>query len=142
MHSPRTPWFVAAAGLLAAVSACSSSSKSGSSHSSTVSGVTTTTSGHAGTTVANILTVSHPTITWNGTSFSPGTLKVKPGTVVKVVDDATTEVQLVPDGGSTFGTGTMVHRESDLILAPAKSGTYHFHAASRPSAKGTLVVSS
>lgn len=74
-------------------------------------------------------------------AFSPKTITVKPGTVIKVTNRDVAGHTMTSDDGSSFNTPLVGKDQSVEVTAPTAPGTYGFHCTPHPSMKGTLVVS-
>ncbi len=71
--------------------------------------------------------------------FNPGTLTVKPGEVVSIVNKDVAGHSFTADDGSV-DTGVLSQNADGSITAPSKPGTYKFHCIPHPSITGVLVV--
>ena len=76
----------------------------------------------------------------SGFKFSPTTLTVKAGQIVKVTNRDSVGHTITADDGSSFESGLLGKDQSGTIIAPAKPGSYGFHCAPHPNMKGMLVV--
>jgi plastocyanin len=116
--------------VLLALTACSSSSSSGNSTSST----------SAGSGGSSATTASGPTITIKNFAFS-GTMTVKAGAKVTVVNDDSTAHTLTDKATKKFDTGNITgNGGKGTFTAPTKAGSYPFGCTYHPNMKGTLVV--
>jgi plastocyanin len=125
----------AAAGSCAvlALAGCSSSSDSGGSGgSSSTPASTTSASGAAG---------APTTIVIKNFKFSPASLTVAPGTVVKVMNQDSTAHTATASSDKAFDTGTIAPGKSATFTAPSKSGSYPYICTIHQFMKGTLTVS-
>lgn len=133
----RLPIAAAAAAALLALSACSSSS-SGGSHAthSTPAGGGTTTSAAAGA------PASAPKITIKNFGYT-GTLTVKPGEKVTVVNEDSVAHTLTDKKTHKFDTGNIpANGGTGTFTAPSTPGTYPFGCTYHPEMAGTLTVTS
>jgi plastocyanin len=94
------------------------------------------------TSSASTKTAAHA-ITIKNMTFS-GSLKVKEGTKITVVNhDSEAHTLTSKSGGTftkTFNTGTIDGGKSKTFLAPMKAGTYKFGCRFHPDMHGTLTV--
>ena len=130
----RRPWF-AAAGLavVLALSACSSSSSGNNNH--TTPPATQPAGGSSAST-------SGPTITIKGFGYS-GTLTVKAGTKVTVVNHDSVAHTLTDKKTQKFDTGSIAGSGgTGSFTAPSAPGTYPFGCTFHPEMAGTLTVTS
>jgi plastocyanin len=82
---------------------------------------------------------STPTIVIKTFSFSPATLKVKPGQTVKVVNK-TPVTHTVTSLQHKFNTGDVSGNTSTTFKAPTKAGRYGYQCKIHPYMTGVLVV--
>lgn len=73
-------------------------------------------------------------------AFSPKTLTVKPGTVIKVTNRDVAGHTMTSDDGTSFNTPLIGKDQTVEVTAPTALGTYGFHCTPHPNMKGTLVV--
>jgi plastocyanin len=122
-----------AAGFLAALLALAACSSSGSSSNSSAPP-----SQSSGGSAAS--TASGPTITIKNFGYS-GTMTVKPGAKVTVVNDDSTAHTLTDKATKKFDTGNIDgNGAKGTFTAPTKAGSYPFGCTYHPNMKGTLVV--
>lgn len=76
----------------------------------------------------------------SGFKFTPATLTVKSGQIVKVINRDSIGHTVTSDDGTSFESGLLGKDQSGTITAPAKPGSYGFHCAPHPNMKGILVV--
>ncbi len=82
---------------------------------------------------------SAPTIVIKTFSFSPATLKVKPGATVKVLNK-TPVTHTVTSLQNKFNTGDVAGHASATFKAPTKAGRYPYQCKIHPYMTGVLVV--
>ncbi|MFG1806783.1 cupredoxin domain-containing protein [Streptomyces sp. NPDC049040] len=73
-------------------------------------------------------------------AFGPGTLTVKPGSVVTVTNNDSTTHTLTATGAKAFDTGDIAAGKTVTFTAPAKAGSYPYICTIHPFMKGTLTV--
>lgn len=83
--------------------------------------------------------VSGKTIQIKDFKYAPGTLTVKAGEKVTVVNMDSAGHSVTADGGS-FDSGMVSSGTPGSFMAPTTPGTYAFHCIPHPSITGTLVV--
>lgn len=127
-HSGRIRLPLALALAVAAVVLAACSSSPSTSATSTTSASGTPGAGHTAT------------ITIRNFAFSPATLTVAPGTVVKVFNEDMVTHTLTASKGQ-FNTGDIAAGQSKTFTAPTVEGTYAYLCAIHTYMNGTLVVS-
>jgi len=73
-------------------------------------------------------------------TFSPDSLKVRPGASVVVTNKDIAGHSVTSDDGASFDTGIISQNGTVQFTAPLTSGTYTYHCVAHPSMKGTLIV--
>lgn len=84
-------------------------------------------------------TAGAKTIEIKNFAYAPGTLTVKAGEKVNVVNMDAAGHTVTADDGS-FDTGILSQGEDGTFTAPTTPGTYTFHCTPHPSITGTLIV--
>jgi plastocyanin len=138
-HMTRFRIVAATVGALLTLAACSSSSSPSSSSSTPTS---TPTSSTASTPAASSSTpaASGPTITISNFSYT-GTLTVKAGTKITVVNMDSAAHTLTDKKSGKFDTGTVAGSGGTAtFIAPNTPGTYQFGCSFHPAMAGTLIV--
>jgi len=79
-------------------------------------------------------------ITISNFMFTPMSIKVKPGTKIKVTNKDSVTHTLSAQGKGTFNTGNIGHNQSKTITAPSKAGTYHYICNIHQYMMGTITV--
>jgi plastocyanin len=145
MGMDRLP--VAAVGIAAllALSACSSSSSSGGSSTSAAISQTHASSPAGGgaaasTSAGSTVTSTAPKITIKNFGYT-GTMTVKPGAKVTVVNEDSTAHTLTDKKNHKFDTGNINgNGATGTFTAPTTPGSYPFGCTHHPNMAGTLVV--
>ena len=73
-------------------------------------------------------------------AFSPKTITVKPGTVIKITNRDVASHTMTSDDDNSFNTPLIGKDQSVELTAPTTPGSYDFHCTPHPNMKGTLIV--
>ncbi len=101
----------------------------------------------ASNSAATFVPVTHngaPTITMQNFSFSPGTISVTPGEVIKLVNKDSAPHTVTSDAGvaakDSFDSGTVAGGSSGTVTAPMDPGTYTYHCKFHTFMHGSIKV--
>lgn len=86
-----------------------------------------------------------PTITFEGSAFSPETLTVKAGDTVTVRNDSSRSIQFESDPhpahtDNTELNASIIRAGESKSFVPTRTGTFGYHDHLNPNATGTLIV--
>jgi len=73
-------------------------------------------------------------------TYSPSTIKARPGEAVLVTNRDTDEHTLTSDEPGLFDTGLIVKDDTVIFAAPSEPGTYSYHCTPHPNMTGVLIV--
>jgi plastocyanin len=105
-----------------------------------VSSQSSPSSGLGGATGASTATVSHDSITISNFMFSPMTITVAPGAVIKVTNKDSAAHTLTSTDGTLFNSGIINQNQTKTITAPTKPGKYSYICNIHQYMMGMIVV--